>query len=43
VALDGTGAYDAENDTFTLEVTIGECAYTYERAGEAYTAESSCG
>jgi hypothetical protein len=42
VALDGTGAYDAENDTFTLEVTIGECAYTYERAGEAYTAESSC-
>jgi hypothetical protein len=42
VVVTGTGAYDWENDVFTLDVTIGVCVYAYERAGEEYSVESRC-
>jgi hypothetical protein len=44
LVLNGTGGYDFDTDTFTLEVTIGspECAYKYERAGADVSVEDSC-
>lgn len=42
VVVTGTGAYDWENDVFTLEVSIGDCAHVYERAGEEYSVEPQC-
>jgi pimeloyl-ACP methyl ester carboxylesterase len=42
LVLDGTGHYDAEEDVFTLDVSIGECEHMYRRAGEDYSLDSSC-
>ncbi len=44
LVLNGTGSYDYDADTFTLDVTIGtpDCAYTYERAGSDISVEDSC-
>jgi hypothetical protein len=42
VVVTGSGAYDWENDVFTLDATIGDCAYAYERAGEEYSVEPQC-
>jgi pimeloyl-ACP methyl ester carboxylesterase len=42
VVISGTGAYDWENDVFTLDVGIGDCAYAYERAGAGYSVEPQC-
>jgi pimeloyl-ACP methyl ester carboxylesterase len=42
VLMSGAGNYDAENDAFLLEVTIGECSYSYERVGEEYGVETIC-
>jgi hypothetical protein len=36
------GAYDWENDVFALHATIGDCAYSYEWAGEEYSVEPQC-
>jgi hypothetical protein len=42
VLMSGTGNYDAESDAFLMEVTIGECSYSYERVGEEYGVETTC-
>jgi pimeloyl-ACP methyl ester carboxylesterase len=44
LVLSGTGSYDFETDTFTLDVNLGspDCAYTYQRAGADVSVGDSC-
>ncbi len=42
VVLTGTGSHDFDNDIFTLDVSMGECSYSYERSGGGHRVESAC-
>lgn len=42
LVIDGNGAYDWDEDLFTLDVTIDGCHHVYSRVGEDYSRDTTC-
>ena len=42
VLMSGTGSYDSLEDVFILDVSMGECSYGYQRAGEEIVVDTTC-